>query len=65
MSPAHSAENGEKAEREAESKGSEVNPEQPKAKKPVTVKKGKSAKEGGFELWNELDVQRNKCMVSI
>uniref|UniRef100_A0A3B3TF51 Ryanodine receptor 1 n=1 Tax=Paramormyrops kingsleyae TaxID=1676925 RepID=A0A3B3TF51_9TELE len=56
------AENGEKAEKEAETKASEDNAEQPKAKKPVKVKKGKAAKEGGFELWNELDVQRNKCM---
>ncbi|XP_072558334.1 ryanodine receptor 1-like isoform X2 [Paramormyrops kingsleyae] len=56
------AENGEKAEKEAETKASEDNAEQSKAKKPVKVKKGKAAKEGGFELWNELDVQRNKCM---
>lgn len=62
-----SAENGEKAEKEAEAEP-EAMDESPEEKKEETVKvKAKkdkrSAEEQGFELWNELDVQRNKFMV--
>ncbi|KAI1903502.1 hypothetical protein AGOR_G00027850 [Albula goreensis] len=56
------AENGEKAEKEAEAKAEEMK-EEPKKEKAAAAKKDKRpAKEGGFELWNELDVQRNKFM---
>uniref|UniRef100_A0A671NLP0 Ryanodine receptor 1-like n=1 Tax=Sinocyclocheilus anshuiensis TaxID=1608454 RepID=A0A671NLP0_9TELE len=55
-------ENGEKAEKEAEVKP-ETTPEEPKPEKATKAKKEKkSAKGAGFELWNELDVQRNKFM---
>uniref|UniRef100_A0A671NSP4 Ryanodine receptor 1-like n=1 Tax=Sinocyclocheilus anshuiensis TaxID=1608454 RepID=A0A671NSP4_9TELE len=55
--------NGEKAEKEAEVKP-ETTPEEPKPEKATKAKKEKkSAKGAGFELWNELDVQRNKFMV--
>ncbi|XP_050977785.1 ryanodine receptor 1 isoform X2 [Labeo rohita] len=55
-------ENGEKAEKEVEVKP-EVPPEEPKPEKATKAKKEKkSAKGAGFELWNELDVQRNKFM---
>uniref|UniRef100_A0A8C1M1U5 Ryanodine receptor 1a (skeletal) n=1 Tax=Cyprinus carpio TaxID=7962 RepID=A0A8C1M1U5_CYPCA len=55
-------ENGEKAEKEAELKP-ETTPEEPKPVKATKAKKEKkSAKGAGFELWNELDVQRNKFM---
>ncbi len=36
-------------------------PEEKKAK--AKAKKGKKQEEEGFELWNELEVQRNKFMV--
>ncbi|KPP64861.1 hypothetical protein Z043_116754 [Scleropages formosus] len=55
-------ENGEKVEKEAEAKA-DVSREEPKVKKPKKAKKEKKPpKEGGFEVWNELDVQRNKFM---
>ncbi|XP_060765620.1 ryanodine receptor 1 isoform X1 [Neoarius graeffei] len=55
-------ESGEKTEKEAVQK-----PEEPqeniKVQKPSKAKKEKQAtRDGGFELWNELDVQRNKFM---
>ncbi|XP_023662899.1 ryanodine receptor 1b isoform X3 [Paramormyrops kingsleyae] len=60
------AENGEKAEKEAEAEP-EAMGESPEEIKEETVKvKAKkdkrSAGEQGFELWNELDIQRNKFM---
>ncbi|XP_046876649.1 ryanodine receptor 1 isoform X4 [Hypomesus transpacificus] len=54
-------ENGEKAEKEAESKEEET-PEEPKKTKAKAKAEKKGTKEGGFELWNELDIQRNKFM---
>uniref|UniRef100_A0A672NYN4 Ryanodine receptor 1 n=1 Tax=Sinocyclocheilus grahami TaxID=75366 RepID=A0A672NYN4_SINGR len=55
-------ENGEKAEKEAEVKP-EATPEETKPEKATKAKKEKkSVKGAGFELWNELDVQRNKFM---
>ncbi|XP_051763722.1 ryanodine receptor 1 [Ctenopharyngodon idella] len=55
-------ENREKAEKEAEVKP-ETTPEEPKPENAAKAKKEKkSAKGAGFELWNELDVQRNKFM---
>lgn len=62
LSP-HSTESGEKTEKEAVQK-----PEEPqeniKVQKPSKAKKEKQVtRDGGFELWNELDVQRNKFMV--
>uniref|UniRef100_A0A9J8AYF0 Ryanodine receptor 1a (skeletal) n=1 Tax=Cyprinus carpio carpio TaxID=630221 RepID=A0A9J8AYF0_CYPCA len=55
-------ENVEKAEKEAEVKP-EATPEEPKPEKATKAKKEKkSVKRAGFELWNELDVQRNKFM---
>uniref|UniRef100_A0A8C1G5K8 Ryanodine receptor 1a (skeletal) n=1 Tax=Cyprinus carpio TaxID=7962 RepID=A0A8C1G5K8_CYPCA len=54
--------NVEKAEKEAEVKP-EATPEEPKPEKATKAKKEKkSVKRAGFELWNELDVQRNKFM---
>lgn len=58
----NSIENREKAEKEAEVKP-DTTPEEPKPKKATKAKEKKSAKGAGFELWNELDVQRNKFMV--
>lgn len=59
----NSTENVEKAEKEAEVKP-EATPEEPKPEKATKAKKEKkSVKRAGFELWNELDVQRNKFMV--
>lgn len=59
----NSTENREKAEKEAEVKP-ETTPEEPKPENAAKAKKEKkSAKGAGFELWNELDVQRNKFMV--
>ncbi len=56
----NSTENGEKAKKEAEVKP-EATPEEPKPEK--AKKEKKSVKGAGFELCNELDVQRNKFMV--
>lgn len=59
----NSTENGEKVEKEAEAKP-EPTPEEPKPERATKTKKEKRpAKGAGFELWNELDVQRNKFMV--
>lgn len=58
------AEKAEKAEPEPE-----VKEEEPEEKEEMTVKtkakKDKKPAEEGFELWNELEVQRIKFMVSI
>jgi len=60
-----SVENGEKAEKEAEPE-SEEKPEEPEEiKEKAKSKKGKKEEEGGFELWNELEVQRIKFMVIV
>lgn len=60
----HSAENGEKSEKEAEPEPEEKPDEEPEEKKAkAKAKKGKKQEEVGFELWNELEVQRNKFMV--
>lgn len=59
----NSTENGEKVEKEVEVKPEET-PEEPKPEKATKTKKEKKpTKAPGFELWNELDVQRNKFMV--
>lgn len=62
-----STENGEKAEK-AEPEP-EVKEEEPVETDETTVKtkakKEKKPAEEGFELWNELEVQRIKFMVSI
>jgi len=62
-----STENGEKAEKaepEPEVKEEELpEPEEEKAVK-TKAKKDKKSAEGGFELWNELEIQRIKFMVS-
>ncbi|KAG9348369.1 hypothetical protein JZ751_002104, partial [Albula glossodonta] len=58
-------ENGEKAEKEAEEKEEETKEtEKEKVKTKTQTKDKKSTGEGGFELWNELEIQRNKFMVS-
>lgn len=62
-----STENGEKAEKpEPEA---EVKEEEPEEKEEIKVKtktkKDKKPAEEGFELWNELEVQRIKFMVSV
>ncbi|GAA6070517.1 ryanodine receptor 1 isoform X1, partial [Tachysurus ichikawai] len=58
----HSTENGKKLEKEAEQKTEEPQ-EQVKVQKRSKAKKEKpTVRDGGFELWNELDVQRNKFM---
>uniref|UniRef100_A0A8C1G5L1 Ryanodine receptor 1a (skeletal) n=1 Tax=Cyprinus carpio TaxID=7962 RepID=A0A8C1G5L1_CYPCA len=60
--PPEPEKNVEKAEKEAEVKP-EATPEEPKPEKATKAKKEKkSVKRAGFELWNELDVQRNKFM---
>lgn len=61
-----STENGEKAKKpEAEP---EVKEEEPVEEEEITVKakakKSKKPVEEGFELWNELEIQRVKFMVS-
>nr|XP_055030657.1 ryanodine receptor 1b isoform X5 [Misgurnus anguillicaudatus] len=53
-------ENGEKAEKEAEGEPEEKCEEEIKTK--ATAKKGKKEEKEGSEIWNELDVQRNKFM---
>ena len=58
-----SAENGEKEKAGAEGEVKEDEPEpEPEVVKTKPKKEKKQAAEG-FELWNELDVQRNKFMV--
>lgn len=69
MSPVFfSTENGEKAEKteaEPEPEVKEEEPEEKEEKKVKTkAKKDKKPAEEGFELWNELEVQRIKFMVS-
>lgn len=64
-SVSQSVENGEKAEKEAEPEPEEK-PEQPEEiKEKAKAKKGKKEEEGGFELWNELEIQRIKFMVIV
>lgn len=60
-----STENGEKAEKETESEVKEEEPEEKEEKVKTKAKKDKKPAEEGFELWNELEVQRNKFMVMI
>lgn len=61
-----SAENGEKAEKEAEAVPEEKVAEE-KEEKTVKAKAKKEKPSGGdgFELWNELEVQRIKFMVRV
>ncbi|KAJ8266585.1 hypothetical protein GJAV_G00132190 [Gymnothorax javanicus] len=57
------AENGEKAEKEKAESKAEEQAEEPKKEKAAKVKKEKKpVHQGGFELWNELDVQRHKFL---
>lgn len=59
-----SAENGEKAEKEAEAVPEEkVAKEEEEQKVKAKAKKEKQSAGDGFELWNELEVQRIKFMV--
>ena len=60
-----SAENGEKekAVPEVEVKAEEPEPEPEEEVVKTKPKKEKKSAGEGFELWNELDVQRNKFMV--
>lgn len=60
-----SAENGEKAAKEGEAEAAEAEAEAPEEEKKVKAKakKGKEEEEAGFELWNELEIQRIKFMV--
>lgn len=64
--PFYSIENGEKTEKPEPEP--EVKEEEPEMQEEVTVKakakKEKKPAEEGFELWNELEVQRIKFMVS-
>lgn len=64
--PFCSIENGEKTEKPEPEP--EVKEEEPEIQEEVTVKakakKEKKPAEEGFELWNELEVQRIKFMVS-
>lgn len=53
-------ESGEKAEKEPQSK--EEKPEKPKKSPQKKEKKVKG--EEGFQIWSELDTQRNKFLVS-
>ncbi|KAI4894472.1 hypothetical protein NFI96_006543 [Prochilodus magdalenae] len=55
-------ENGEKAEKEAEARAEEPEEKEKVEKTSKAKKEKKPAKDEGFELWNELDVQRNKFM---
>lgn len=55
-----SVENGEKAEKESQSKAEE-RPEEPKKS---STKKEKKHKKEGFQIWTELETQRNKFMVT-
>ncbi|XP_064208546.1 ryanodine receptor 1-like isoform X4 [Anguilla rostrata] len=57
------AENGEKAEKEKAEAQAEEKAEVPQKEKKAKAKKDKKpARHGGFELWNELDIQRNKFL---
>ncbi|XP_063061461.1 ryanodine receptor 1b isoform X2 [Engraulis encrasicolus] len=58
------AENGEKAAKEGEAEAAEAEAEAPEEEKKVKAKakKGKEEEEAGFELWNELEIQRIKFM---
>nr|XP_046173098.1 ryanodine receptor 1-like [Oncorhynchus gorbuscha] len=53
-------ENGEKAEKEAETK--EEKQEEAIEKKPKSKKDKKQHREQGFQLWTELDIQRNQFL---
>lgn len=60
-----SIENGEKAEKaEPEPEVKEEEPEEEERIMKTKTKKDKKPAEEGFELWNELEVQRIKFMVS-
>lgn len=56
-----SVETGEKAEKESQSKEKEQ-PEEPK--KSAAKKEKKPKRTGGFQIWTELETQRNKFMVT-
>lgn len=56
-----SVESGEKSEKESKGKEDQL-PDQPK--KCATKKEKKQKKEGGFQIWTELETQRNKFMVT-
>lgn len=56
-----SVETGEKAEKESQSK-EKKQLEEPK--KSATKKEKKPKREGGFQIWTELETQRNKFMVT-
>jgi len=56
-----SVENGEKVARARQSSREEE--KSPRPRKAVAKKEKKPRKEGGFQIWTELDVQRNKFMV--
>lgn len=63
-----STENGEKTEKvepEPEVKEEEPHEEIEETKVKTKAKKEKKVAEEGFELWNELEVQRIKFMVSL
>ncbi|XP_051973037.1 LOW QUALITY PROTEIN: ryanodine receptor 1 [Xyrauchen texanus] len=55
-------ENAEKAGKEVEAKSEMITKEPKLAKATKSKKEKRSARGAGFELWNELDVQRNKFM---
>lgn len=56
-----SVETGEKAEKESQT----IETEQPEVpKKSATKKEKKPKREGGFQIWTELETQRNKFMVT-
>lgn len=57
-----SVETGEKAEKEPETKETEK-PQQPK--KSATKKEKKPRGAEGFQIWTELETQRNKFMVTV
>lgn len=56
-----SEETGEKAEKESPSK-EEEEPQEPK--KSAAKKEKKPKRGGGFQIWTELETQRNKFMVT-
>lgn len=56
-----SAESGEKADKEPQSR-TEKTPEEPK--KSAKKREKKSKGEEGFQIWSELETQRNKFMVT-
>ena len=60
-----SNENGEKAEKEAEPVVKEEEPEVKEETLKTKAKKEKKPAEEGYELWNELEIQRIKFMVTI